>query len=102
MRRVAAKVDLNHAEIRDGLRQLGFSVADTARLGQGFPDLVVAGRKWTLGSANEDKVATLLVEVKRDNKAGLTPDEKEFFATWQGAVMVATCIEDILVWYGRV
>jgi hypothetical protein len=35
------KVDRNHAEIRDGLRDLGFDVWDCSRFGEGFPDLLV-------------------------------------------------------------
>lgn len=87
MRRVAAKVDANHAEIRDGLRQLGFSVADTARLGNGFPDLVVG-----------NGVINLLVEVKMPRK-NLTPDEKAFLETWKGPAMIAYGIEDVLHWF---
>lgn len=100
MRR-AAKVDNNHAEIRDGLRQLGFSVADTSRLGAGFPDLVCAGLRWSNSQVECSIVETLLIEVKQPKKK-LTPDEQEFFNNWQGAIMVATCIEDVLVWFGRV
>lgn len=43
MRR-AAKVDGNHSEIIKALRQIGASVADTSRIGQGFPDAVVGFR----------------------------------------------------------
>lgn len=39
MRR-AAKVDANHADIREALRKAGWHVEDTFKLGNGFPDLV--------------------------------------------------------------
>lgn len=101
MRRVAAKVDANHAEIRDGLRQLGFSVADTARLGHGFPDLVCSGIRWSNSQSECSIVETVLIEVKMPKKK-LTDDEQEFFNNWQGAIMVATCIEDVLRFFGRI
>jgi hypothetical protein len=39
MRR-AAKVDANHAAIREALRKSGWHVEDTSAVGNGFPDLV--------------------------------------------------------------
>ncbi len=40
MRR-ARRVDSNHAEIRDGLRQAGADVTDLSGIGGGIPDLIV-------------------------------------------------------------
>ena len=40
MSRYIAKVDGSHAEIRDGLRKLGWLVLDAARMTQGGPDLI--------------------------------------------------------------
>jgi hypothetical protein len=40
--RYAKKVDRNHAEIRDGLRKLGFDVYDMSGAGDGLPDLGVS------------------------------------------------------------
>ncbi len=40
--RYAKRVDGNHHDIRDGLRQLGFEVLDTNKMGGGMSDLVVA------------------------------------------------------------
>lgn len=84
MRR-AAKVDRNQAEIVKALRQAGYSVHDTSRLGGGFPDLVVG-----LHSVN------VLLEVKDGDavpsKRKLTKDESEFFDTWKGAVFI---VEDV-------
>lgn len=42
--RKKSKTDKNHALIRDGTRLAGYFVADTAALGDGFPDLVIADR----------------------------------------------------------
>lgn len=41
MTRYAKRVDSSHAEIRDGLRALGFEVLDLSPAGQGVPDLAV-------------------------------------------------------------
>lgn len=82
MRR-AAKVDTNHATIREAFRRMGFSVADTAKLGDGFGDLVIS----------RDQV-TALVEVKRDRKAKLTEDQIKFHGSWKGLIYVVTDIDD--------
>ena len=62
------RVDANHAEIRNGLRQLGLIVFDCSRFGYGFPDLLVR-RGDTL----------FLLEVKA-GREGLTPMEEAFAA----------------------
>jgi hypothetical protein len=64
--RYAKKVDVNHQEIRDGLRQLGFEVLDTSALGNGMSDLVVA----------VDDV-TYFIEIKNGNNP-MTPAELAF------------------------
>jgi hypothetical protein len=38
----ARKVDSNHGQIIKEFRDLGFSVFDTSRVGQGFGDCVIA------------------------------------------------------------
>ena len=74
--------DANHAEIRDAFRSLGASVADTADLGSGFPDLVVGWRGYNY-----------LVEVKtRTGK--LTPDEVKFFDNWKGQTVIVGTVDD--------
>ena len=82
MRR-AAKVDLNQRQIVRELRAMGFSVRHTHTIGQGFPDLVIGK-----GGVN------LLVEVKREGEQ-LTADEKEFFASWNGYVIIGYSAEQI-------
>lgn len=39
--RYARKVDANHADIRDGLRKMGYEVLDLSVAGAGVPDLAV-------------------------------------------------------------
>lgn len=63
----AKRTDANHKEIREFLRELGATVKDTSRFGEGFPDLLV---KW--------RGKILYIEIKRDEKEKLTKSEKEF------------------------
>lgn len=87
MRR-AARVDANHGEIIDAFRAFGFSVADTSRLGGGFPDCVIARNK-----------KTALVEIKDGKKSAskrkLTTDEAQFLAGWRGRYFVAESLKDV-------
>ena len=82
--RYAARVDSNHKEIADGLRERGYSVLSLARLGFDAPDLLVG-----TGTHN------VLLEVKA--KGGkLSPGQKEFFALWRGPKGVVRSIEEAL------
>lgn len=64
--RYAKKIDGNHKEIRDGLRQLGFEAQDTSSMGNGMSDLVVAV---------DD--TTYFIEIKEGNNP-MTPAELAF------------------------
>lgn len=92
MRRVA-RVDGNHAEIVRALRDVGCAVADTSRLGRGFPDLVV-GR----GGVN------YLLEVKDGrqppSKRQLTPDEATWHERWTGQVATVATVDEALAAVG--
>jgi hypothetical protein len=72
MRR-AARTDGNHADVMKAFRKMGCGVADTSRMGGGYPDLTVS-----LGRA------LCLVEVKDGarcpSEQRLTPDEVKFHA----------------------
>lgn len=89
MRR-AARVDANHAEIAEVFRRMGCAVADTSRLGSGFPDLAVSRHK-----------KTVLVEIKDGRKPPsarqLTPDEIRFKREWKGAYALVECVDDALM-----
>jgi len=65
--------DANHQEVKDAFTALGCSVADTADVGGGFPDLVVV-----IGGI------TVLVEVKTLNGKH-TPEQERFYAEWRGS-----------------
>ena len=84
MRR-AAKVDDNQPDIVDGLRQALRTVLDLSRVHHGCPDLLVGFQ----GS-------NYLLEVKRDKKAKLTPDQVEFFASWRGQRVVVTNLDEAI------
>ena len=81
------KVDTNHAEIRDGLRQVGHKVVDTSKFGAGFPDLIVVSRDGTM---------VLLTEVK-DGDIGFTKAEVKFYMNFvHPDVRIATSLEQML------
>ena len=77
------RVDTIHAAIRDGWRDLGFAVHDISQC-PGALDLIVGawGRLFWL-------------EVKRNEKAKLTPSEEKVFDVFAGyPVLVVTSVED--------
>ena len=90
MTRYGAKTDLAHAEIRDGLRELGFEVWDCHKYGSGFPDLLV--KKVRARTRDE----FFLFEIK--SKYGtLKPREQDFFARFDsGRVYIVKSLEDAI------
>lgn len=91
MRR-AARTDNVQAALVADLERMGFTVALTFQIGEGFVDLVV-------GKGGID----ILVEVKNGPKDKLTPAEIKFHADWRGApVLVAYDAEMVLAeWLRR-
>lgn len=89
MRRQAARVDANQAEIVAALRKAGAKVEHMHAMGGGFPDLLVMWRG----------VLTLL-EVKDGNKPPsarkLTPDQVKWHAEWKECVFVVESVEQAL------
>ena len=83
--RYAAKVDANHADIRDGLRQCGFEVLDLSRAGEGVPDLLVRSRDGH----------PAFLEIK-SNGGRLTPAETRFAAMTPGLYLVVYSLEEAL------
>ena len=81
----AKRVDLNHQEIRDGLRQAGFVVKDLSRCGEGVPDLLVRG-----------DFRIVMLEIKNGN-AKLTDAEKEFHELFHGnGIYIVRTLEQAL------
>lgn len=81
--------DTNQADVVLALRQAGCSVADTAALGRGFPDLVVGLRG-----------KNFLLEVKDGSlppsRRKLTDDESAFHENWRGQIFVVTSVEEAM------
>jgi hypothetical protein len=87
--RIASRVDANQPEIVAALRKCGATVQHLHQVGHGAPDLLVGYRGMNL-----------LFECKDDNKPlskrKLTPDEQNFFNTWNGQVDVIENIQEAL------
>ena len=66
--------DVNHEQVRDELRQLGFAVYDAGHHGDGMPDLLVMARG-----------VIYLVEVKATKRSRFTAAERKFFEVFNGA-----------------
>ena len=91
----ARRKDSNQSAMESELRQLHFHVADTSRLGGGFPDMIVTGY-----CPRKRCVMALLVEVKMP-KGKLTPDEAGFYFDYpvDGPLITAYSTEDVLEWF---
>jgi len=79
------KIDLLQKEVVKGLRKIGCSVAILSAVGKGVPDLLVGFRG-----------VNFLIEVKSKKTATLTPDQVEFFRTWNGQVAVIYSVEEAI------
>ena len=67
-----ASLDANHTEIVAGLRHIGATVVDLAKVGKGCPDLLVGWRG-----------KTYLMEIK--TKTGhMRATQEQFFRSWSG------------------
>jgi hypothetical protein len=94
MRR-AARADLGQAEAVADLRFMGYSVAMTHMVGNGFPDFIVGGL-----NLNTNTWCNLMVEWKSE-RGEMTPAEAEFAAKWPGPYIVAYSVDDVLRSFGR-
>jgi hypothetical protein len=88
--RTAARADDNQAAIVQALRDAGFSVDDTSRVGKGFPDLVVGVNG-----------KTLIMEIKnpstRYGRQGWSGRQEKWLSSWRGGpVALVTDVESAL------
>lgn len=96
MGRRAARVDANHSEIVDALREVGCWVLDLSAVGNGCPDLLVHGPlyPWHL----------VLLEIKDGGKPPsarkLTPDQIKFHAGCNAPLFVVTNTTEALAAVG--
>jgi hypothetical protein len=88
--RTHGKVDANHTEIVQALRDIGASVQSLASLGNGCPDILVG---W-MGN-------NYLMEIKSPG-GKLTPDESEWDRMWQGDNSIVYSIDDALTIIGAI
>lgn len=84
LKSIRRRVDRNQAEIVRSLREYGCSVQHLHIIGKGCPDLLVGydGRNY-------------LIELKSPG-GKLTASEIEWGKNWQGQILVAYAIEEIL------
>ena len=85
----AKRTDANQTAIVRDLSKLGFSVAITSMVGNGFPDLVIA-------KANKTAVVEIKDGTKPPSQRKLTPDEIKFMDSWRGLYIKAVDIDTIL------
>lgn len=81
-----ARTDTNQKEIVEYLRSKGVSVATTASIGDGFPDIVCGFRG-----------KNILLEIKDGSRSPseqkLTPKQQIFHLTWRGQIAVVNSPE---------
>lgn len=99
----ARKIDSNQTRVVAALRRAGLSVAVTSSLGNGFPDLVVAG--YSIHEKNPGN-KTIVVELKNPDMPPsgqkLTPDEIKFMDEWCGEYLKTNNVDDILKSFGLI
>jgi Holliday junction resolvase len=70
------KTDINHVQISDAFRKLGYSVFDTSAVGRGFPDIIIAKNN-----------NNYMIEIKSD-KGKLNPKQIEFQNKWYAVIYI--------------
>jgi Holliday junction resolvase len=78
-RHYARRVDTTHGPIRDALRQVGATVLDTSRLGDGAPDLLVGWRGRTVAVECKTNRST-----KEGGRRGETEEQRKLREGWRG------------------
>lgn len=88
MRR-AARTDANHAAVIAALRAIGASVEDLSAVGGGCPDLAVGFRGMNTFLEVKDGA-------KPPSKRALTPDQRDWHASWRGHVVVVNNVDEAI------
>lgn len=94
----AWRKDKNQKAIDTELKEKGYGVADTSRLGDGFADAVVA-KDCPCPQCGYVMPKTVLVEYKSLG-GQLTKKECEFMDSWPGDYVIAFTIEDVTRRFG--
>lgn len=84
MSRFARKVDGNHGDIVEALRNAGYSVASLATVGNGCPDIIVGKDGFTF-----------LMEIKMPGEK-LNKAQREWAKRWMGLVVRVDSVERAL------
>lgn len=84
MSRFARRKDVNHNLLAEAFIKLGYSVVDTSRLGDDFPDILVARR---------GQIA--LIEIKAE-KGKMTDGQWTFYKNFPGLIFICKTIEDVM------
>lgn len=84
MRRRAARVDANQAEIVAAMRSAGATVVSLAACGSGIPDLLV-------GHAGKTALFEVKDGAKSPSERRLTPDQLRWHASWRGGTLAVVC-----------
>lgn len=79
VRMVFKRVDTNQTQIVRELRRLGMEVLHLHSVHHGCPDILVGYRG-----------RNILLEIKKDEKAKLTPDQVIWHSVWKGQVAVVS------------
>lgn len=85
----ARRVDDNQKDIIAAFRKLGYSVRDTSRLGEGFPDICC-------GKAGRTYIFEIKDGKKPPSARKLTPAEQKFKNEWRGQYTVIESVDDVL------
>lgn len=92
--RTKARTDSNQLEIVTALRKKGASVLLLHQVGKGCPDVLVGWNN-----------SNFLIEIKNNSqppsKRKLTPDEQDFFDTWQGQAAVVDSVESVIAFLDK-
>lgn len=87
MRR-AARRDTNHAQIARALEDVGYSVLDLSRVGEGCPDILVGGIDRKTGQP-----MSWLMEIKTAT-GKLRPGQEAFRAGWRGPIAIVRTVDE--------
>lgn len=82
---VYKRVDSTQVQIVKELRRLGMEVEHLHMVGKGCPDILVGY-----------KGKNVLLEIKKDEKAKLTPDQVLWHRSWKGQVAVVSNVIDAI------
>jgi Holliday junction resolvase len=83
------KVDRNQKEIVEAFRKLGFSVAHTHMVGEGFVDIVI-------GKNGKNYLIEIKDGLLSESRKKLTTAEQKFHDEWRGQKAIIESVEDVI------